>query len=588
MNNHTYVIFNRTNHWIVAFLLIVSLLLQTTPAQAALGIISVTPDTIAYNTSATISIVGSDFMAGAYASITGGINLATTFVNDTTLSAVVPAGLAPGVYALTVTNNDATSVTLSNALSIVAPTAVPVTEEPTATVEPVSSYVRPVIVVQAYSASVSPVKWGQDFDLEIRLYNAGQTKAMNIVATFVSSEVTPRETGGVIAVAQLAPGNRVNITQPMTVNYSLWGLYAASIVMNLSYTDDAGAAYNATFNLSVPLQPPVYSATTPTPTTTPAPLARPQLVITSYTTDIPLLQPGAQFNLELILSNLGNSTAERVTMIVGGGSLSLSTETPGGVSGGSGEFSNFAPLGASNIQSIGDLPTGMSITARQPLVVNVSTTPGAYPLKISFTYLNENGQVVVDEQVITLLVLLLPRVEVSFYSDPNPIFAGQENLLPLQIVNLGRNYSVLGNMTVTTPQGQVLNNSLLVGSLEPGGYFTLDASLIPDSPGPLDLIITVDYTDDFNQARKIEQTLTLDVQEMFIPEEPLEPIPGEGEGEVPIEQPETFWQKVIRFILGLLGLDSSRPQPAVNSEIFYPVEEEPITVPAIEVPIKGP
>ena len=75
---------------------------------------------------------------------------------------------------------------------------------------------------------------------------------------------------------------------------------------------------------------------------------------------------------------------------------------------------------------------------------------------------------------------------------------------------------------------------------------------------------------------------------MFIPEEPIEPIPGEGEGEVPIEQPETFWQKVIRFILGLLGLDSSRPQPAVNSEIFYPVEEEPITVPAIEVPIKGP
>jgi hypothetical protein len=588
MKNYSHRIVKRSQQGIAALLLIVSLLIHPHSVQAALGILSVTPNTIAYNTTGTISIVGSDFMAGAYASLTNNVNLATTFVNDTTLSAVVPAGLLPGMYALTVTNPDQTSATLANALQIIAPTAPPVTEEPTATVEPGTSYQRPVIVVQAYSTSLSPVKWGQDFELKISLYNAGQTNAMNIVATFLSSEVTPRETGGVIAVAQLAPGNRANITQPMTVNYSLWGLYSASIDLNLSYTDGAGIAYTETFKLSVPLQPPVYTATTPTPTPTTAPLARPQLVITSYTTDIPLLQPGAQFNLELILTNLGNSTAERVTMIVGGGSISISTETPGGVSGGSGEFTNFAPLGASNIQSIGDLEVGKSITAHQPLVVNVSTAPGAYPLKISFTYLNENGQVVVDEQVITLLIYSLPRVDISFYSDPNPIFAGQENMLPIQIVNLGKNYSVLGNMTVTTSQGQVFNNSLLVGSLEPGGYFTLDASLIPDTPGPLDLIITVDYTDDFNQARKIEQKLTLDVQEMIIPEEPLEPYPGQGEGEIPIEQPETFWQKVLRFLLGLLGLDSSRPQPEVTNEMISPIEEEPIPVPEIIVPIKGP
>lgn len=580
---------------VVAVLLLASFFGQPGLAQVTLEVSSVTPNTIVNVAAAPITITGNGFAAGAYASLSGGTNLATTFVSSTTLNASVPAGLAPGLYDLTVTNPDASSATLLNALSILNPTQPPViqpTEAPTATTEPPVTFQRPVIVVQSYSTSVSPVKWGQDFDLVVRIYNAGQKTAMNLVATFLSSDVTPRQTGGVIAVATLAPGNHTHLTQPMTVNWDLWGKASALIEMNITYTDDAGNSYGEKFNLSVPLQPPVFTAPTPTPTATPVPLAsRPQLVITSYTTDTAPLQPGTQFTLELVISNLGTGDAERVTMIVGGGSLAMGTDTPGGVSGGSGEFSQFAPLGVSNIQTIGDLALGSTLVAHQPLVVNVSTVPGAYPFKISFTYLNENGQVVVDEQVITLLVYSLPRVEISFYRDPNPIFAGQENLLPLQIVNLGRSYSVLGNMTVTTSQGMVTNNTLLVGSLDPGGYFTLDASLMPDSPGPLELTITVDYNDDFNQPRQLVQTLTLDVQEMFIPEEPIEPIPG-GEGGLPEQAPETFWQKVVRFFLGLFGLDSARPQPA-GEDIFYPVEEmpgegEPVIVPVPAMPLKGP
>ena len=96
MKNNSNSLSNRFPFIVAALLLAASLLLQTTPVQAALGIISVSPNTIPYNTSPTIEIVGSDFLPGAYASLTGGINLATTFINITTLNAVVPAGLAPG------------------------------------------------------------------------------------------------------------------------------------------------------------------------------------------------------------------------------------------------------------------------------------------------------------------------------------------------------------------------------------------------------------------------------------------------------------------------------------------------------------
>jgi hypothetical protein len=273
-------------------------------------------------------------------------------------------------------------------------------------------------------------------------------------------------------------------------------------------------------------------------------------------------------------------------MIVGGGSSSSASATlePGGISGASGEFTNFAPIGASNIQSLGDLPAGQSMAASQPLIVNTSTTPGAYPMPISFTYLNDTGAVISDEQVITLLVYQVPKVDISFYRDPNPVMAGQPNMLPLQAVNLGKHSVVLGNMEVTGEGAEFSNNVILVGTLDVGMYFTLDATVIPAVSGPLNLLVTIDYTDDFNQSQVITQTLTVDVQEMFMPEPGMQG--SEGGPTTPEMPPETFWQKVLRFFKGLLGLGSDRPASGGATEA--PAE----TVPAQEVPpgkpLKGP
>jgi hypothetical protein len=89
------------------------------------------------------------------------------------------------------------------------------------------------------------------------------------------------------------------------------------------------------------------------------------------------------------------------------------------------------------------------------------------------------------------------------------------------------------------------------------------------------LVITIDYIDDFNQARSITKTLTLDVLEMEMPViDPEFPEGGEG-GYPPTETEETFWQKAWRFVLGLFGLDSGKPveQPLPG---YY---EEPMPAP---------
>jgi hypothetical protein len=323
------------------------------------------------------------------------------------------------------------------------------------------------------------------------------------------------------------------------------------------------------------------------------PVIRPQLVITGYTTDVAPLQPGVQFNLALTVKNLGSADAKRVTMIVGGGSGSSGgeggTQQPGGISGAGGEFTNFAPIGSSNVQSLGELTQDMTSNVLQPLIVNVNTTPGAYPLKISFVYNDDQNRSFTDDQVITLLVHRLPLLEINFYQEISPFFTGQPNMLPLQVVNLGRNSVVLGNMRVNADFGQFSNNSILVGTLESGGYFTLDASYIPDQPGPIDLVVAIDYTNDFNEMHVITRTLTVDVMEQPIIEPPIDD--GQyPDGEVIPPQEETFLQKIWRFILGLIGLDSGVEDSPTGEEI--PVETAipdggPIIIP-IEGPAKGP
>jgi hypothetical protein len=88
--------------------------------------------------------------------------------------------------------------------------------------------------------------------------------------------------------------------------------------------------------------------------------------------------------------------------------------------------------------------------------------------------------------------------------------------------------------------------------------------IVPFEAGPLELELSVTYTDDFNQPAVITDTVTIEVMEAEVME-PIEPgvTPEEGMpgGEAPVESggQETLAQRVWRFILGLLGLGSAPP-----------------------------
>ncbi|MCA9898927.1 MAG: IPT/TIG domain-containing protein [Ardenticatenaceae bacterium] len=580
----------------------------TPSATPSIVVSSVQPSSVSNLADTELVITGSGFVDGAVVVLSGLGGLNTTFVSSSLLRANLPAGTAPGGYSITVINPNATSATLNNALTVTAPAGPTSTPVPTNTPAP-TAFVRPLLVVNSYGASSAEITPGENLAFEMTIANAGQSRATNVVATFIAGSFTARDTGGVQALGTIDPSGTVRFWQPLAASRDLAGQSLGTLEVKVDYTDVNGTPYSETFALTFPIKRAATggAAATATPTATPTatatsgPVLRPQLLVTGYEIDQDQLQPGMGFTLSLTVQNQGNSEARRVTMILGGGSTSGGTVdgTPvpgGGLDGAGGDFGKFAPVGASNVQTLGNLAEAGNLQTSMALIVNAATEPGAYPVKVSFVYTDERNNSYEDDQVITLLVYKRPSVAMSFYTPVFDFFIGQPGSLPLQLVNSGRSTAVFGNFSVTAEGATFENNSFFVGTLDPGGFFPLDAIIYPEVAGPLDLLLSVNYTDDFNQPQVLTQTLTINVMEAFFPEEPFEPFPDENIPEVVVE-PETFGQKVWRFVLGLLGLSSGVPQPAqpdfgVPSE--FPVDGEggsfegPIEGPVQVVPAVGP
>jgi len=481
--------------------------------------------------------------------------------------------------------NDVTAVyvkksaddTLLGSLQLKTKVDVPVTPEP----RPTSVPGRPLITMSTYSTGGAKLMAGSEFNLQVTLRNDGQVQANNVVVAFDGADFFPRETGGVRTAGTITSGNAVTVSQKFLIGDALAWANVAPIKAAVSYTDAAGNAYTENFTISIVIAEPSGSGTSAT--ATPSIPQRPQLVVTGYSTDVDPLQPGSIFALTLNVKNLGTADAKGVSVVVGGGVSAtddMGTPQAGGISTSGSDLTTFAPLGSSNVVFMGDINKEAMASVTQQLVVNVTAAPGAYTLKLSFVYTDAKGIRQVDDQVITLLVYSLPQVEVSFYRDPGFFNAGMEGILPLQITNLGKKTYVLGNMKVTAENADVYNNVLLVGALDPGGYYTLDANLMPYQEGPLEVKITINYSDDFNQPRFIEQVLSLDIQPpMEVPPD-MGGVDGGGTdgGGVIEPQPETFWQKVARFFKGLFGLGSGKGEEPTVTE---PMPGEDIVVPAI-------
>jgi len=457
-----------------------------------------------------------------------------------------------------------TPTSLPSATPTLAPTATPSpTVAPTLPVvitptqKPVTD--RPILVITNYKVNPETPKVGTDFKIRVTLHNNGKAQAYNVILTFDAGTFLPLRTGGVLAMSDLAPGKEDSRKQPFTVSSAAED-GANLLRVTVSYTDEMGNSYSESYMLTVNVKG-AWSGgyVSPTATPTPVPGDKPLLVITSYETDINPLRPGDQFTLKVNIANTGSQEARRISMAFGGATVSSSgssddennaSNTTVSMSGG--DFSRFAPIGASNVQTLGDLPAGGTLQASQPLIVGITTAAGAYSLKISFVYTDKDGRTRVDDQVVTLMVYNPPELDISFYQPVENLTVNEPAQIPLQVVNLGKQGVVLGHITVSSASGQWEKNTAIIGSIAAGDFYSLDATFTPAEPGPQDIRVTVEYTDDFNHPQVITKTLQVEVQEPA----PMEDFSMDEFAPPAEAQPTTLWDKIVQFFKGLFGLGS--------------------------------
>jgi hypothetical protein len=381
---------------------------------------------------------------------------------------------------------------------------------------------RPILYVESYTTdqglNIDP--WGT-FTFTFNLKNNGKNPAVGVMVAFSSNDFSPMQAGGVAVISEndIASADTVQVAHQFKVSDDSTWKYNGILQAAVTYIDSVDkTVYNETFTFTLGInQQPVGPTRTPTVA---AAAQRPLIVVSKVETDINPLQPGSTFRLKLTLNNLGPADARSVSLVYGGGASVAVNEqgTPQpGTTGGSSELTNFAPIGSSNVILIGDIASMATTTVENEFIVNVSTVPGAYPLKLSFVFTDPKGGRYVDDAVITLLVFALPQLEVVFYRDPGIVNVGMTTALPIQITNIARKQVILGNATVRSKSGDLTENTALVGMLDPGGYFTMDVMYTPFEEGTLPLDIEIRYTDDFNQLRTYNTQLEL----MVVATEPM-------------------------------------------------------------------
>jgi hypothetical protein len=228
---------------------------------------------------------------------------------------------------------------------------------------------RPLVVIASYSTGDAKLYAGSELNLQVKLRNDGQSAATNVVVTFDGADFYPKETGGVRTAGTIGAGESTTISQKFLIGDALAWANVAPIKATVTYTDSAGTAYSESFTISVVITEPSGGSIA---TTTPNIPARPQLVVTGYTTDIDPLQPGSIFEITLDVKNLGNADAKSVTAVVGGGVSSggdISTPQAGGISGSGGDLTTFAPLGSSNVIFVGDINKDAVASINQKLAL---------------------------------------------------------------------------------------------------------------------------------------------------------------------------------------------------------------------------
>lgn len=402
------------------------------------------------------------------------------------------------------------------------------------------------VTLSRYLVDPNPAIPGQPVTITVLLTNTGNDVAQQVLVSVAADGILlAGPQGNSFPVGDIPAGGSASVDMPLIVSSTAKsGPQSQSI--SISYLQ-TGESKNINGSMTLDIAK----------VTVPAPIMN----LDSYSTGFDYLQPGQRFTLEITLKNIGDAVASGLSVTFGSveSSSGGADPTPGSGSSTSITPSNtFAPLGSGGTQFIGTVePDTDGITLSQDFIVSGSVDSGVFGLPITLLYNRPDGSSAQTRLSASLVVLVPPQIRITQSSPiPENAFVGDTIILSLEIANRGRKVVNFTNAVITTENADVLDGAeTYLGPVRNEDSTTLNATVIPSAEGEATITVTLNYTDDLNQPKTIEEVYTVQVEPAPPPVElPTpdfnQPLPG-------VEEPQIDNRDLLgRLLLGLLGLGS--------------------------------
>jgi len=353
-----------------------------------LSVSSIEPLRVTAGQQAVLSVFGANFADTTVVRLVGVGLMQTTFVSSGALMASLPASLAPGQYAVEVTDPALGTAGASQRLTVDAPTATPPppTDVPPPTQAPLPTDIPPTplpptpypgepkLVVRSFSASPSAVAPGETVALTFEIVNQGTRSALGgAVALDEGGQFVPAAGQASAVLPDLVLGASYRVTLRAVA-----GMEApegpVSIPITMTYHDFEANAYTSKGTLSAF----VVKAEEVS-----------QVTLAGYAFAPDPVEPGSRVRLTGIVTNSGNETATSVLLRVTGADSVLLAGPQG----------DSLPLG--------DIAPGTSAAVAIELVVKGDAEPGPQAQPVTITFL-QGGE---PQEVSTSVTVDVAKVE---------------------------------------------------------------------------------------------------------------------------------------------------------------------------------
>ena len=193
------------------------------------------------------------------------------------------------------------------------------------------------------------------------------------------------------------------------------------------------------------------------------------------------------------------------------------------------------------------MEAGETIAVVQRLIIEGGADAGAYSLPVALSFDDARGTRHSDSQLISLLVRRRPHFQIAFYRPVPLATIGVPFDLPVEVTNIGRNLTNISTLEISSGELVISDGSLFIGPLDGGTSGSMEATALAVEGGAADLLVTVNYLDEFEHPQVVTETLTVHVEEPVVIEEQADEEPVERGGP---------WDVALRILRALLGLGS--------------------------------